>query len=58
MKRNLLGLLSSLKAKSEEKAAATIADKAIKEEYKNKEKDKPLSTSERLDRIERLLKIQ
>ena len=43
--------LVALKASNTEKAA-------VKDEYKNKEKEKPLTISERLDRIERLLKIK
>ena len=41
----------SLKAINTEKAA-------VKNEYKNTEKDKPLTINERLDRIERLLKLK
>ena len=51
MKRSISGLLTALTAKAAENAA-------VKDEYKNKEKEKPLTTSERLDRIERLLKIK
>ena len=51
MKFSLPELLTALTAKATEKAV-------VKDEYKNKEKEKPLTTSERLDRIERLLKIK
>ena len=57
MKRNLTELLTALQAKATEKAAITIADEKVKDEYKDKEKVKPLTTTERLDRIERLLKL-
>lgn len=33
-------------------------DKAVKSEYEDKEKTKPLTTAERLDRIEKLLKLK
>jgi len=41
---------TDLKARNAEKAA-------VKNEFKDKEKEKPLTTNERLDRIERFLKI-
>ena len=43
--------LVALKAFNAEKAV-------VKDEYKNKEKEKLLTTGERLDRIERLLKLK
>ena len=58
MKYTIPELLTAMPAKATEKAVIKIADEAVKDEYKNKEKEKPLTTSERLDRIERLLKIK
>ena len=49
--KSLVQWATDLKARNAEKAA-------IKDEFKNKEKQKPLTVEERLDRIEQLLKLK
>ena len=49
--KSLAQWANDLKARNAEKAA-------IKDDFKNKEKRKPLTVEERLDRIEQLLKLK
>lgn len=49
--RTLVQWAADLKARNAKKAA-------VKDEFKNKEKEKPLTTSERLDRLERILNVK
>ena len=51
-------VLASLDAVKVVKIADNEAKEAIDAEYKDKEKIKPLTTAERLDRIEQFLKLK
>ena len=51
-------VLASMDAVKVVKIADNEAKEAINTEYKDKEKIKPLTTTERLDRIEQLLKLK
>lgn len=48
----------ALKAYKETKLATNVAKEETKQEYKDKEKTKPLTDKERIDRIEKLLGLK